>query len=393
MKPGIATLSIICVFSFSSGASTRASIPPPSALYLPFNDTILPSGSLQPILTTLNGATLRIVNDSSLANYTNIVLDWELKANGTIRQKGSLTNLPLVSKRPAVVRLPFRIPPANEDELVLVLRYHYPRKRILAQSAFQLTRWSGKTIAVHPAGDLSFSDSNNLFTIQSPAALLRFDKQTGWLQTWQAGGISWTEDTPACKSRFQPSDATDTAASSWKEAGRAPHLQLFSTSTGTQLVIVRAEYTLPETSCLLHLSYTINASGEIQVDQFLEADTAKQGEPLPCFGMYWTLPAAFDSITVYGPTPSDPTPSLYHIPVTPSREISYPDIRTWTITDRNGKGIRVTADSTLLTIGTHTAAPRLTIDHPAPSYPLPYHNYRYSYKIAPQLPQEKKPIK
>jgi hypothetical protein len=252
-----------------------------------------------------------------------------------------------------------------------------------------LRPWPGSQIPVKPAGDLSFTDSNGLFTILSPIARLRFDKQTGWLQSYEVRDRRLVADSPGLKSRFwlEPADPgyiADSAAvsSSWKEAGRAPHLQLFSTSTGSQLVIVRAEYTLPETSCLLHLSYTINAAGEMQVGQSMEADSTKQGEALPCFGMYWLLPAGFDSVAVYGGA------------ATPFRETNawsartYSGVRWCTITGPDGRGLRFTADSTLLSINTRSTDPRLFIDDPSQPYHLPYGNYRYTYKVSPVLPTE-----
>ena len=362
-------------------------------------DTIPPVRKVQPLLTTLTSISplaLRILNDSGLHDYANIVLDWELRANGLVRQKGSLGNLPIPPNRPAVIRLPVRIPSATGEELFLGLRYRYRNTktaatpaRTLASEELLLRPWPGSQIPVKPTGDLSFTDSNGLFTILSPIAQLRFDKQTGWLQSYEVRDRRLVEDSPGLKSRFwlEPTDpgyATDSAAvsSSWKEAGRAPHLQLFSTSTGSQLVIVRAEYTLPETSCLLHLSYTINAAGEMQVGQSMEADSAKQGEPLPCFGMYWLLPAGFDSVAVYGGA------------LTPFRETNgyttrtYSGVRWCTITGPDGRGLRFTADSTLLTINTRSSDPRLTIDNPSLPYHLPYGNYRYTYKVSPVLPTE-----
>ncbi|HXO76673.1 MAG TPA: hypothetical protein VN824_15580, partial [Puia sp.] len=287
-------------------------------------------------------------------------------------------------------RLPIRIPPATSEELFLSLHYRYRNKKQIADQQLLLKPWSGSQIPVKPTGDLSFTDSNGLFTILSPIALLRFDKQTGWLQSYEIRNRGLVEDSPGLRSRFwlEPADPgysadSATASSSWKEAGRAPHLQLFSTSTGSQLVIVRAEYTLPETSCLLHLSYTINATGEMQVVQSMDADSTKQGEPLPCFGMYWLLPAGFDSVAVYGGA------------VIPFRETNgyaartYSGVRWCTVTGPDGKGLRFTADSTLLTINTRPSYPRLTIDHPSLPYHLPYGNYRYTYKVSPVLPEEK----
>ena len=421
MKPSIpitltASLLFLCAPSIHAGAFTGPAVAShrPTATI----DT-LP----QPILTTLTSISplaLRILNDSGLHDYANIVLDWELRANGLVRQKGSLSNLPIPPNRPAIIRLPIRIPPATGEELFLGLHYRYRNTkttghtatsaahppvpqptaaaatpgRPLASEELLLRPWPGSQIPVKPTGDLSFTDSNGLFTILSPIAQLRFDKQTGWLQSYTVRDRHLVEDSPGLRSHFwlEPTDpgyAADSAAvsSSWKEAGRAPHLQLFSTSTGSQLVIVRAEYTLPETSCLLHLSYTINAAGEMQVGQSMEADSTKQGETLPCFGMYWLLPAGFDSVTVYGGA------------FTPFRETNgyttrtYSGVRWCTITGPDGRGLRFTADSTLLTINTRSSDPHLIIDNPSQPYHLPYGNYRYTYKVSPVLPEEKPNVK
>jgi hypothetical protein len=422
MKPSIpisltASLLFLCAPPFSVGAfptpapashrPTIASHRPAIAYHRPattgqlpmirrFPDTVFPAPKALPVLTTLvslSPLAIRILNDSGLRDYANIVLDWELRANGLVRQKGSLGNLPVPPNRPAIIRLPIRIPLTTSEELVLSLRYRYRNKKPVAEQQLLLKPWNGSQIPIKPTGDLSFTDSNSVFTILSPTALLRFDKQTGWLQSYEIRNRRLVEDSPGLRSRFwlEPEDpgySADSAAasSSWKEAGHAPRLQLFSTSTGSQLVIVRAEYTLPETSCLLHLSYTINAAGEMQVEQSMDADSTKLGERLPCFGMYWLLPAGFDSVAVYGGA------------VTPFREISayaartYSGVRWCTITGTDGKGLRFTADSTLLTINTRIRStdPRLTIDNPSQPYQLPYGNYRYTYKVSPVLPDEKK---
>jgi len=417
MKPSIILPTAALLFFCASALSCPLQAPPA--------DTLSPARKAQPLLTTLVTSTsaplppgggsvrptpgaaiiLRILNDSGLRDYANIVLDWELRANGLVRQKGSIGYLPIPPKHPAIIRLPVRIPSASGEELFLGLHYRYRNKvsvgqtsaapgRVLADELLLLKPWTGGQLPVKPAGELSFTDSNGLFTIQSPAALLRFDKQTGWLQSYEIKGNRLVEDMPGLKSHFwlapgDPGYAADRAALSptWKEASQAPHLQLFSTSTGSQLVIVRTEYTLPETSCLLHLSYTINATGEMQVEQSIEADSTGQGEPLPCFGMYWKLPPGFDSVTAYGGTP---IPAYYHTPVTPFRENNtYTGIRYWMITRSDGKGLRFTADSTLLTISTQSSAPRLIIDNPALAYHLPYGNYRYAYKVSPVLTEEK----
>ena len=311
---------------------------------------------------------IRVVNDSGLRDYTNITLNWELMANGLVRQKGRLTALPIPPKKPALIHLPVRVAPGAPEELYLYIHYYY-RKQPLSEAHLLLHPWTGSQLAVKPTGDLTYTDSNGLFSIQSPAFLLRFDKQTGWLQNYTAGDCQLIEDTPGCRSRL------------WADSITVPHLQLFSTSTGSQLVIVRTEYTLPETSTLLHLSYTVNAAGEILVEQSLTTDTSKQGQPLPCFGMYWRLPPGFDSLSAYGQQPNNPAPSCYRLGITGTSTSD--SIRWWAITRGDGKGLRLTADSTLLTIHLNPSSPRVFIDAPARNDQLPYADYRYAYRISP----------
>ncbi|HXO75768.1 MAG TPA: beta-galactosidase domain 4-containing protein, partial [Puia sp.] len=112
-------------------------------------DTIPPAPKAQPLLTTLISVSplaLRILNDSGLRDYANIVLDWELRANGLVRQKGSLGNLPIPPNRPAMIRLPIRIPPATSEELFLSLHYRYRNKKTVADQQLLLKPWSGSQI-------------------------------------------------------------------------------------------------------------------------------------------------------------------------------------------------------------------------------------------------------
>jgi len=345
-------LTAILLFFGASASAQRTS---------PILTVLVPSTPGQPIA-------IRVVNDSGLKDYTNITLNWELMANGLVRQKGKLAALPIPPKKPALIHLPVRVAPNAAEELYLNLHYNY-RRQPLSSAHLLLHPWTGSQLPVRPTGDLTYIDSNGIFTVQSPAFQARFDKQTGWLQSYSAGDCQLVEDTPGCKSRL------------WADSITAPHLQLFSTSTGSQLVIVRTEYTLPETSSLLHLSYTVNAAGEILVEQSLTTDTAKQGPPLPGFGMYWRLPPGFDSLAAYGRQPNDPVPSCYRLLITGTNTSD--SVRWLSVTRQDGKGLKFTADSTLLTIHTQPSSPRLYIDAPIPLGQLPYADYHYAYKISP----------
>jgi beta-galactosidase len=440
---------------------------PTSAGKSPVSPPLPPKAGLitKPAVTTKSAITttpaiIRIYNPSAAASLANIALDWELQADGEIRQKGRIGNITIGSRQEKLVHLSLRIPNGEEEEIFLQVRYRLqpvgtskpvgtpkpigtpqpvgtpkpvgppqpvgtphssaspgapiPDGPILAQYQILLRAAAGNNLIVAPAGELSFADENDTFSIRSSTIHLAFNKQTGWLQHYEINGIDLLEDTSGLKSSFwlpvqergslasgrrpmavggDSSSRPFDSAKAWLEATRDPHLQLFSTSTGSELVIVRTEYTLPATSCLLHLSYTINAAGEMLVSQQLEPDTAQTGLQLPCFGMKWTLPAGYDSVTYYGKNPDTsswiaiyrkklnqtPAPDIH-----PRGTAAGSAIRWWKITGQDGRGLLITADSSFLDV---SALPppmtELSIDYP--HFDLPYANYRYAFKVSPVI--------
>jgi hypothetical protein len=407
-----------------------------TTLVLPASHNVVrPAGTIPALPPARIPVTIRIFNNSP-RDLSGIVLEWELQVNGIARQKGTIVQLLIAPQHTGLARLPVKIPNGAGEEAFLQVRYRSRKKeplipggRIIAEDQLLLKTWDGSNLSVSPVGELTFRDEDGIFTIQSPAIGVRFDKQTGWLQQYEVKGFRMLADSPALTPNFwRPSEhagdsgrpRNDTAVppspeEPWQQVTRAPRLQLFSTSTGSGIVIVRTEYLLPETSCHLHLSYTINATGEMQVEQSIEADSAQKGSPLPRFGMQWPLPPGLDSIAWYGPGPAAigiyrqstseqgpaPAPRTEHATVSdPRREPPMATaVRWWTITGRDGKGLRVTADSSLLDISA-TSPTSLNIDYrpTAPEDPatpagparppsgLPYGNYRYSYKITPLIP-------
>jgi hypothetical protein len=400
--------------------------------------------------------TLRLSNPSPTLLLTNIALEWELQVNSASRQKGTTGILTIAPLHATLVRLPVRWPGGDTNEIFLQLRYRQvtpsngssgslvrtpPTTRVpmtqagpvLSEEQLLLQAPAGNTPAVHPDGELTFTDENDTFTIHSPLIHIEFNKQTGWLQRYEANGAVLLTDTPVLKSNFWFAGTPGDTAAAWQEASHDPHLQLFSTSTGSTMIIVRAEYTLPATSCLLHISYTINSKGEMLVGQQVEADSTQKGWPLPCFGMRWLLPDTYDSIEYYGlgrtlrdsarpdkaisdsVSPGEtlrdsirlhaPWVGLYHdtigSPSSPDGHVRnkaiISAIRWIRITGPNGKGLLITADSALINgrVLHNSPSVLLYIDSRQPAggsipgdnrqvfYGLPYGNYGCTYKVSP----------
>ncbi|GGA89800.1 beta-galactosidase domain 4-containing protein [Puia dinghuensis] len=332
----------------------------------------------QPIRTTLlqPAGSIRITNDSLLQNYTNITLDWQLLVDGITKQKGSLPALLLTPGHSRTVRLPLHLPTGYE-EAYLSVQYRRLKKSLAAQQLLIKT-WGGDTF-IPAAGELSFTDSNDVFTVTSPVLHLHFDKQTGWMQQYEANHLLLVADTNGLRPAL----------------ANPPHLQLFSTSTGSQMVIVRAEYTLPDISCLLHLSYTINAAGAMLVEQTMETDTTRQdstAHQIDRFGMDWILPPGPDSIAWYGLTADnqDTIPSIHYehpFPASGQGPHTIPPTvmtRWWAIVGSDGKGFQLTADSNFLRL--YSTGAQLHIDASPFPRPSPGLHYHQAFKVTPITP-------
>ena len=363
--------------------------PHPSG-FPPPNDTT-PNATLQ---EKNNRITLGLYPAILQVHYINISLEWQTLANGQPAQKGVLPHRNLSSTGPTYIVLPLHIP-VSQNEIILQVTGrlaaapgHKPNPPLFT-TYLPLRPWGGD-YSMPSAGDLSFTDSNNIFTITSARTQVEFDKQTGWLLHYEADGAVLMGDTAGLRMDLGPVDTLQ------------PRLQLFFASTGPQIVIVKAEYTLPEIKCLLHLSYTLNAAGDMLVEQTLETDTTAAAPPeqtlpqpspptgptLPRFGMSWMLPKDLDSMSWYAADPPDP-PTITP-PVSLSREDIFTGVRWLTLKRRDGQGLRISADSNFLRSGLHqpdSLHPHgWTLGIYKTIYPATQRRFDYSYRVTPLAP-------
>jgi len=369
----------------------QPSLPPPITP-LPQNDTIPPAT----LHVSSSQVTLQLYPALLQGHYTNINLEWQSTVNGLPGQKGVLLHRNLSATGPTSIVLPLRLPSTNDEMILQVTGRLSPtpgkKQNVpLFTTHLPLRPWRGD-YSLPAAGDLSFTDSNNIFTITSANTQAQFDKQTGWLLQYKAGGSVLMGDTAGLRTDLGLPDTLQ------------PHLQLFFASTGTQIVIVKAEYTLTEINCLLHLSYTFNAAGDMLVEQTLEPDTASGPHPEPTlpgseltltrseltlthFGMTWILPQDLDSVSWYGA--DEQAISRITPPVKLAREAGFPGVRWLALKGRAGQGLRIIADSSLLqlkVLPTDTTPGQL---HPQglalgiyeTMYPTTQRRFNYSYKV------------
>jgi beta-galactosidase len=128
-------------------------------------------------------------------------------------------------------------------------------------------------------------------------------------------------------------------------------------------------YDLPDVYATLDLSYRINGSGQIIVEESMKADTAKKVPMLPKFGMQLMLPRSFSHMQWYGRGPGESyqdrkdhafvglyegdVSAQFHPYVRPQETGNKSDVRWMKITDSKGTGVLITSDTVLSLAARH----------------------------------------
>jgi hypothetical protein len=345
---------------------------------LPYQDSLLAvlETGVHPPASGLPSITLRLSNKRCCKTLSNILLQWQVLVNGQPQQQGSLNNLPIPAGQSLKIHLPARVPTGSHDEVYLNILYkfkkqegQFPAGTLLARQQLLLKAPAPEAPTVLPAGELTFQDDNGVFLVSTPdhSLDLQFNKQTGWLRHYEVKGAVLLNDSLGMQ------------AIPFLKDTQPAHLQLFSTSTSSVLVIVRGDYEVPGSTYKLHMAYTINAKGEMLVEESLEQDTSAGILPsadTPPLKMYWSLPPEFDSLIYYGDGPQ--ALGIYQAALNEGKVKT--GIRWCKSIDHQRKGILLSSDSTHLRVRMQL---EIAPDH---SPALLQNSYHYSYKVSPILP-------
>jgi beta-galactosidase len=334
----------------------------------------------QNILTTMKTpatGTISIFNENFFTDLKNYLIEWTLVAEGKTIQMGVFDDLKAEAQKTQEVALGYTIP-EKAKEVFLNLTFKLKTKTGLLPAG-QEVAWEQLTVreaVVQPVAitqaeePVTYTESGNQLFIDGHYTRVVFDKATGFLTQITYHGLNLVKDGEALKPNFwRPPTDNDFGANrqnklvAWKKSTQKQELKSFQVSRNGNNVLVTAIYNLPEVSSALELKYEVNAKGHILVDQKLTVDKAADAKKMPVplrFGMQMTLPATFDQIRYYGRGPGEnywdrkysspvglyeQTVSEQFYPyVRPQETGNKTDIRWWQLSDRDGRGIRVTSD-------------------------------------------------
>jgi beta-galactosidase len=397
--------------------------------------------------TLINSNTILVYNENFFNDLSDIRLEWNITVNGKVKQSGKIEQLDVNPHSSQEIKLPVKT--ASEGEVFLNIVYKrksdnllIPAGHIVADEQLYL---SGKYIANNnnkSAGKIMVAETNQEILVSSPSISIIFSKQNGQLLKYNVNKHSYIDAALSARPAFwrAPTD-NDMGAGlqiklkDWKIAQTDLQLEKIYAKDSSNLVKVRVTYSMPNVFAKLNLQYTIQANGEMDVEQQMIVDASKEVSMLPRFGMNWILSEGFETLEYYGRGPLEnyqdrnyasnvgiyrqSIKSQFYPYIRPQENGNHTDIRWFKIFNLKGYGLQIESDSLLSVSALHFLdadlddgdqkhqqhsgdlkphkQTQLHIDFrqmgvgginswgswPLEQYRLNYKNYNYSFKIKP----------
>ena len=402
----------------------------------------------QNIHTTLvNPNTIRIYNENFFKDLTNINLEWNVTVNGQVKQSGKVENLNVRAHGIAELTLPVKI--TAEGEIFLNIVYKQKAEQLLVPAGFTVADeqlpLSGKYVSdgkLKPTGKVKVAETSTTWNISSSDLSLEFSKNSGLISKYEVGKHGYIDAAMSAKPAFwrAPLDndmgaGLNRKLKDWKIAQSDMKLEQISVKDSSGLGKVTVVYSLPGVFAKIKLQYTVQANGEMVINQQLSVDDSKTVQMLPRFGMNWILPEGFETIEYYGRGPVEnyqdrkyasnvgiykqSVKSQFYPYVRPQENGNHTDIRWFKIFNAKGYGLKIESDSLLSMSALHFfdadlddgdqkhqqhsgdlvphKQTQLHIDYkqtgvggidswgqwPLEQYRLKYMSYNYSFKVSP----------
>ncbi|MDD3107822.1 MAG: DUF4981 domain-containing protein, partial [Alistipes sp.] len=298
-----------------------------------------------------------------------------LISDGRPVAQGAVEQLNVAPQQHITMDLGYTLPKSG-SELLLNVRYLLKQAEgllaagtILASEQLEVRPYTAYTADLIPSGlPVWIEPSTKAVVVKGETFTLCFDRVIGWLTDYVMDGKPMLKTDYPLRPCFwrAPTDNDFGAKMQEKfELWRAPQMKLTALESVQHdtlaYVTVTAQYEMPELAAHLTLTYQIDGSGTMAVQQSLTGDsTQKQMPHLFRFGMEWTMPQTFDRLIYYGRGPIEnyadrkaaaeigiyfqQVEDQYYPYVRPQESGNKCDVRMWQQVDLSGRGIEIRSD-------------------------------------------------
>lgn len=321
---------------------------------------------------------ISIFNENFFRDLSAYYLEWQLLKNGKVMRSGRMEDLNVAPQQTSKIQLPIG-DICNCSEWLLNIVYklknteglltagHTIAKQQLALNDYQSPNMELKNQSkinqaiVEPK--LVENDLRYL-VVDGENYRIEFDKMNGYMSKYEVKGLDMIKEGSYLQPNFwrAPTDNDFGANLQIKYAAwKNPKIKLESLQQriADQQAIIEAEYSMPEVSAKLNLTYIINNEGAVKVTQKLIADKNAKVSNMFRFGMQMQMPRDFDKVEYYGRGPIEnyidrkgnadlgiykqSVSEQFYSYIRPQETGTKTDIRWWKTLDTAGRGLQVVA--------------------------------------------------
>lgn len=260
-----------------------------------------------------------LVNKHDFTNLNRFDIRWDIVRDGRPVASGVLEkpDVPPRTSRRVTIPLPAQHPGPGEEYFInfrtqtRTAASLIPKGHEVAVDQYPFSM-PGQTsgVARGSLAPLDMRQEDKTVTFTGTGFSVRFDAQTGMLESYKAGGIELIARGPEPNFWRPPTDndfgsGYAKTASVWRHAGSHRILLSFSaTRISPSEVCVSVEYALPDVEARFRVDYTVLGSGDILIRNDFTTDRSDLPD-LPRFGITLRLPRSFDRLEYYGRGPHE----------------------------------------------------------------------------------------
>ena len=311
---------------------------------------------------------ITVENDFHYTNLQNYEFKYEVLKNGEIIKTGSF-DLNLAPESEKQVQLVLPEMPATDGVEYLLNVFAYtrvgtdviPQGHEVAREQFKLGEGKYFVKAATTSGTMKVTEDKDRINIEAAGVYVNINKKTGLLGEYKVDGHWFFYNKPTPNFWRAPTDndfgnGMERKCNVWRIAGENTSVKDISVKEEAGKAIVTANIFLKDVASDYQLVYTMTADGALTVNVSYKAGTNQLPE-IPRFGMIMSLPKSMENFSYYGRGPwenySDRNNAsqigIYnskvcdqYVPYTRPQENGYKtDLRWLTLTDNEGKGIRI----------------------------------------------------
>lgn len=331
-------------------------------------------------LENIDRGEIKVYNENFFKNLSAYRMEWEVLRNGIPVRSSVIENLNVPPQQ--AITLPLELGDLCECcEWLLNVRFIQkksenliPVGHVVAKNQIILRSYKPIPMELENIDDASHmvvipgvDDSNsNILEIEGENFNIQFNKKTGYIDSYIINGTQMIKEGASLSPNFwrAPTD-NDFGAGLQKEyvAWKNPGTTLVSIKhkqINNQLSIF-TEYDMKNVFAKLYITYTVNNSGAIKVNQKMITEKNAKVSNLFRFGMQMVMPKSFEYISYYGRGPyenyvdrnNSADLAIYNQKVTaqfypyirPQENGTKTDVRWWKILNDRGDGLMFVADN------------------------------------------------